>query len=70
MCSRGPTGELRCLGQSNGVLMYPGRGEAPGWGTWEKERGFFEGGSIRSGSDAGETVSMLRCVTSDYVHSL
>lgn len=41
MCSRGPTGELRCLGQSNGVLMYPGRGEAPGWGTWEKERGFF-----------------------------
>jgi len=43
MCSRGPTGELRCLGQSNGVFMYPGRGEAPGWGTWEKERGFFFG---------------------------
>ncbi len=70
MCSRGPTGELRCLGQSNGVLMYPGRGEALGWGMWEKEGGFFEGGSIRSGSDAGETVSMLRRVTSDYVHSL
>lgn len=30
---------------------------------------FFDGGSIRSGCDAGEAVSMLRCVTSDYVHS-
>lgn len=37
----GPTGERRCLGQSNGVLMYPGKGEAPGWGTWEKERAFL-----------------------------
>lgn len=36
----------------------------------ERERVFLEGGSVRSGCDAWETVSMLRCVTSDYVHSL